>query len=282
MSFEARALVFLGVAGVVVPLALVVGVGKFWIPYVKGLSAHEAQELEVKLMPISGALPGRSLDPPANAALKSFVERLRRAEAPASRRPSVEVVLLCSPEPNAFAIPGGIVGVTSGLFRYVGTERGLAGVLAHELGHLAHKHGLRAYGQAIPGLIAGAIAPSGQGHAMSGTLQLGVLSHSRKAEIEADSYGWDVVEKTYGDVRGSDEFFVSISKSDLERRAGVIPTFLRTHPPTADRLARFNVRSKQPVRKKRGEGAEAESQAEFTLPALVAKACPGTGGGRKK
>ena len=107
--------------------------------------------------------------------LKDFVERsvYRLAETSQLQDRRLEFVLLDSPQLNAFAAPGGIIGVNGGLFLHAQTEAEYASVLAHELAHLSQRHfarGLEAQQRMqlpmMAALLAGVIAAaSGAGDA---------------------------------------------------------------------------------------------------------------------
>lgn len=80
-------------------------------------------------------------------ALTQYMNRVGRYLAAGSERPGITwtFVVLDSPEPNAFSAPGGYVFITTGLLKQTENEAQLAGVLAHEVGHVTGKHSLKAY-----------------------------------------------------------------------------------------------------------------------------------------
>lgn len=97
--------------------------------------------------------------------------------------------------PNAFALPGGTVVMTDEMVELVeGDEAVLLGVLAHELGHVHHRHGMRMLiqGSAI-GLIAGLVWGDASGLLTAVPVLLGQASYSRDAEREADQYAADML-----------------------------------------------------------------------------------------
>lgn len=136
---------------------------------------------------------------------------------------------------NAFAAPGGVVVVNSGLLRAVNSPEELAGVLAHEIAHAELRHSLRAMAKSL-GLRALAAIALGDfsGTAIGEAAQrLTELSYSRDAEREADHEGLRRLTAAQIDPHGMLSFFKT-----LEQREGVVPpAFLSTHPDTAERLA---------------------------------------------
>lgn len=80
-----------------------------------------------------------------NQDLQKYIATLGRAVADVSDRPDIEYyfAVLNSEHPNAFATPGGYVFISIGLLRMIENESQLAGVLAHEISHITHKHALK-------------------------------------------------------------------------------------------------------------------------------------------
>ena len=135
-------------------------------------------------------------------------------------------------EPNAFAWPGGGVGVTPELFELVKTEIGLAFVLAHELGHHELRHTLKRLSRSLLwGLIA-SIAGSAEPATGSSFLHLGMLANSRAQEKEADAFALALVYQAYGTTDGVSEFFELMQAEE----GWAFSSFHRTHPLSGDRL----------------------------------------------
>ncbi len=157
-----------------------------------------------------------------------------------------------SPEINAFASPGGIVTVYSGLFLATETESELASVLAHEIAHVTQKHLARAIEKSkqmdipmtlgmIAGVLLGAVASSPDiGVAsVSGLSALGVqnqINFTRENEIEADSVGIETLAKANYDPYGMSRFFQKLQNQN-RYMTGNYPEFLLTHPVTINRIA---------------------------------------------
>jgi beta-barrel assembly-enhancing protease len=154
------------------------------------------------------------------------------------------IKVLDSEEVNAFALPGGFFFVNSGLILKADNEAELAGVMAHEIAHVAARHGTR---QATRGqiaqiaMIAASIAiPYGwTGYAIRQgaglVIPMGFLSFSRTFESEADMLGVEYMYKTGYDPVAFVDFFEKIQS--LERKKpGTMAKVFSTHPMTDDRI----------------------------------------------
>jgi len=154
------------------------------------------------------------------------------------------IKVLDTEEVNAFALPGGFFFVNSGLILKADNEAELAGVMAHEIAHVACRHGTK---QATRGeiaqiaMIAASIAiPYGwTGYAvMQGAnmaITLGFLKFSRGFESEADLLGLEYMYKTGYDPTAFVDFFEKIQTLE-KRKPGTVSKVFSTHPPTDDRI----------------------------------------------
>lgn len=150
---------------------------------------------------------------------------------------------------NAFAMPGGVIGVHTGLILAANNESELAGVLGHEIGHVVQRHLARMMAQqkqdyllnlATMGLalLAARSNPelgSGAMAAASGAAIQKQLDYTREHEREADRVGLQILDKAGFDTRGMVEFFNTMLKSS-RFVDGSAPSFLRTHPLTTERI----------------------------------------------
>lgn len=151
---------------------------------------------------------------------------------------------------NAFAVPGGIIGINTGLFAYAQVEAQFASVLAHELAHLSQRHYARGVqkqkGQsilstaALIGSILVAVAGGGEaGVAALQASQAGLidsqLRFSRAFEQEADRLGMTTLVEAGFNPHSMPDMFAQIQRST--RFSTTPPEFLLTHPVTAKRIA---------------------------------------------
>lgn len=155
-----------------------------------------------------------------------------------------DVTVFRDPEPNAFALPGGHIGVNTGLLRVARNPDQLAAVIGHELGHtLAHHANERLSQQfAVQGglmLLGATLGDPGAAdsrqlmQALGLGAQLGILlPYSRLQESEADRIGLDLMARAGFDPRQSLELW-----RNMAREAGPTPPeFLSTHPAGATRM----------------------------------------------
>lgn len=140
---------------------------------------------------------------------------------------------------NAFAAPGGVVVVFSGLIDKARSPEELAGVLAHEIAHAELRHSLRTMLKSL-GLRALTLAVFGDTSRVLGDAAAGLteLKFSRDAEREADDHGFQRLLKAGVDPVGMVNFFELLEQ---ETKASP-PAFLSTHPDTAERIARLRAR----------------------------------------
>ncbi len=161
-----------------------------------------------------------------------------------------------SPDINAFAAPGGVIGINSGTILNVRSESELAGVIAHEIAHVTQRHMARQFERAgqvsIPataamlGAILLAIANPEAGMAalavVTGANVQSQINFTRANEIEADSVGIQLLARSGYDPQGMPSFFERLQKKS-EFYQGNAPEFLRTHPLTSSRIADSKARA---------------------------------------
>lgn len=153
-------------------------------------------------------------------------------------------------EPNAFALPGGYVYVSRGLLALTNSEDELAGVIGHEIGHVAARHSAQRQTRAMSvgilsmlGAVAGAVVGGpevGQMIAQAGqTVGAGlVASYGRDQERQADDVGQRMAAEGGYDPRGITGFLRTLGREDKLRSGGKdrMPSFLDSHPATDERV----------------------------------------------
>ena len=187
-------------------------------------------------------------DPEVSAYLNRLGNRLA-AQSTESRQ-EFEFFALKDSTLNAFAMPGGYIGVHTGLLLAAASESELASVLAHEISHVTQRHLARLMNKAGQGQISSMLALAvailaarsspdlavGAAMAGQGVAIQNQLNYSRDFEREADRLGLGLLERSGFDIRGMSSFFERLQKSGrlYENNA---PGYLRTHPLTTERLA---------------------------------------------
>jgi Zn-dependent protease with chaperone function len=218
---------------------------------VVGLAAftvHQLPALVAPLLPFGakralGESVARSLFPdeqhctePAVAPLADLADRLAAA---AGIEEPLELIVVDDPMVNAFATPGGVVVVTRGLIDDAGDADEVAGVLAHEIGHVRHDHPtqglLRSIG--ISALLQFLTGGTDLESVASAGGTLAFLSYSRAAEEEADATAVEILTAAGLHADGLARFFGRLQREEEDSGiADLIPSWLSTHPPTEARL----------------------------------------------
>jgi predicted Zn-dependent protease len=156
---------------------------------------------------------------------------------------------------NAFAMPGGVIGVHTGLIVAASNESELAGVIGHEIGHVVQHHMARMLaqqkndsliniaGMALAILSARAnpqLAQAAMMTSSAGSVQK-QLDYTRDHEREADRVGISILESAGYDTSAMASFFETMQKG-TRYVEGSAPSFLRTHPITSERIADVSAR----------------------------------------
>ena len=184
-----------------------------------------------------------------DGAIDAYVDAVGQALARASDLPSQRFTftVLDNDVVNAFALPGGYVYVTRGLLALAGSEAELAGVIAHEIGHVTARHAAQRYSQSIVAGLGAALLGAVAGRGAADIAQLGsalyLSAYSREQEFEADTLGVRYLARAGYDTGAMAGFLGKLqAHSALQARitgrggqGGI--GLMATHPRTADRVA---------------------------------------------
>lgn len=154
----------------------------------------------------------------------------------------VTIKVIDTDEPNAMALPGGFFFVNTGLITLAENESEVAGVMGHEIAHIAARHGTKQATRGnlvnlatIPLIFMGGWTGYGIRQAASIAIPIGFLSFSRGFESEADLLGLQYMYKAGYDPNGFVDFFERLESLE-KRKPGAISKVFRSHPPTGDRI----------------------------------------------
>jgi len=189
------------------------------------------------------------LDDPEVADYANSLGNRLVARSDASRQ-EFEFFVVRDPQINAFALPGGFIGIHTGLILAAQSESEVAGVVAHEIAHVTQRHIARMINQqnqnqlismaAMAVALLAARSSSQVGEAAAVVGQAGVmqsqLNFSRDNEREADRVGLQMLEGAGFDPRGMAIFFERLQRATRIYEGGA-PSYLRTHPLTFERIA---------------------------------------------
>lgn len=221
---------------------------------------NEGEEYRIGVMIVRGLRDQGQLieDPEANEYLQAVGARLAAQTQEGGQR--LQFFLVRDPRINAFALPGGFIGINHGLLLAATSESQLASVLAHEIAHVTQRHiarSIRAQGRQslasaaaiLAAILIGATtgspdaAQAGIAVAQGAALQQRI-NFTRANEYEADRVGIGYLAAAGFDVNAMPDFFET-----LGRRAGLtgqqVPEFFQTHPVTSNRIAESRSRAAQ-------------------------------------
>lgn len=174
---------------------------------------------------------------------------------------------------NAFALPGGFIGVHTGLVITAQSESELASVLGHEIGHVTQRHIARmierqkeSTAMAIGALLLAILAARAGGSSSGDLTQAAImgsqaalvqqqLNFSREAEREADRVGFQTLVDAGFDGRGMEAFFARM-QSGTRIYEGTAPAYLRTHPMTVERISDMQNRTRSLGFRQRADSLE--------------------------
>ena len=177
-----------------------------------------------------------------NPKLQAYITQQGKRMTAISDRPgNYGFTIVDSPVINAFATPDGHVYFTRGIMAYFNDEAQFTGVLGHELGHITAQHGKKQQRNSILSSILVGVAtmasPNLLGRIAQPAAQLVSLKYSRGDENEADALGVKYSTKVGYDASHMANFFQTLERTEQQSGSST-PTFLSTHPNSADRYER--------------------------------------------
>jgi predicted Zn-dependent protease len=194
-----------------------------------------------------------SKDAAANALMQKVGKRIAAVAGPDMPNAQWEFVVFESKEANAFCLPGGKVGVYTGILPITKDEAGMATVLGHEIAHAVARHGGERMSEAMlmqsGGQILGTTLSSADPLAQAAaTVAYGLttkvgreLPHSRAQESEADQIGLIYMARAGYDPETAVGFWQRFAAYSQQQGGGGTPAFLRTHPTDEKRIQQLKV-----------------------------------------
>lgn len=195
-----------------------------------------------------------------DAEVTDYVVRIgnRLAARGPDTRQEFEFFMIRDPQINAFALPGGYIGVHTGLIMAAQSESEMAGVVAHEISHVTQRHIARIINNqqssqwiSLAALAVAILAARSNSQMAEAAAALGPalvmqqqLNFSRDFEREADRVGLQLLEKAGFDPQGMVMFFERLQRATRVYEGGA-PSYLRTHPVTHERIADIQNRAQE-------------------------------------
>ncbi len=221
--------------------------------------------------------------------IRDYIEGLGYRLVAQSERPDRDFTffVLRDESLNAFAMPGGYIGIHAGLITTAETESELAGVIAHEVAHISQRHLARAFESASKSQLPIALAMLGaivaaqaagnssgdlaQAAVVSGSalMQQRLINFTRGNEYEADRIGIQTLSRAGFDVNAMPDFFARMHRAN-RANGSEIPEFLRTHPVDTTRIAEAKERAAQ-LAAERSAARRPAADANVALPLTVPK-----------
>jgi predicted Zn-dependent protease len=183
----------------------------------------------------------RTLGLVADQTLQDYVQQVGVRLAAASERSQLPWTfrVVDDPMPNAFALPGGYVFVTRGILGVVNSEAELAGVLAHEIGHVNARHGVQALGRQSGAQLGVWAVPVAELRSLDRDARAGAgllfVEHGADAERQADDLGFRYMLAAGYDVRDVADLFAALGRLDAMGGRSALPSWLTTHPDPGER-----------------------------------------------
>jgi predicted Zn-dependent protease len=186
-----------------------------------------------------------------DAELQAYLDDVCKRLGKLSHRPTLDYrfEILDASVVNAFAVPGGYVYFTRGILSTLNNEAELAGVMGHEIGHVAARHSAQQYSRAQLAQFGVVLGGLFLGDLASGLAQFGVgmlfLSFSRDNERQADALGVEYSSKAGYDAAELARFFETLERMNPPADRSGLPSWFSTHPSPVDREAAVRSMAKE-------------------------------------
>ncbi|MFA6038045.1 MAG: M48 family metalloprotease [Legionellales bacterium] len=227
----------------------------------RSLSHAQAKELGDQIMLQVRQSPLYNTD----AIVTSYVQALGARLVPEKEEAEFYFFVINDPRVNAFALPGGYIGINAGLILVAEHEDEVAGVMAHEIAHVTQRHIARMFERSqsltwpmIAALLGSVILTAANPALGSGALatvmasgQQDMINFTRSNEEEADRVGMEMLAEADYDPMAMSTFFGRMAQANKYNESFYVPDFLRTHPVNSARVADAATRAQQypPVKK---------------------------------
>jgi len=221
-----------GLSAILVAIALVI------VFFVDLVILFLPPKLEARLFQnlVAEQLLSAEYDTPQARALQGRVDSL--AEQWPDNPYQFRAGILLAEQPNALALPGGIILVTNTLLQQAESENELAFIIGHEIGHFKNRDHIRQLGRAaLLGLLAAALLGQNVDSLSGSVVGLTMGGFSRSQESAADEFGLQLVHGTYGHVAHAWRFFERVA--EREGDLGPFASFAASHPSPGDRIERM-------------------------------------------
>lgn len=238
LAYGAMAFLMTLSLGFVIPKPATAGLFDIILPTIQVFQiTNMSDEQEISLgSQVNQQLLGQSFRLHRDAGLTSYVDEIGQSLIPYSDRPDIPYVFQVVEDDsiNAFATMGGYVYITTGLLAAADNEAEVAGVLGHEVGHIAEKHALdQMRDVAIAQGVAGAFGLS-RNQMVSIAVDVALtLPNSRKDELVADDHGFITMGEAGYDQTGMATLMQKLDSGNSP------PAIFSTHPNPRDRVARL-------------------------------------------
>ncbi len=230
-------------AGVVVALGVVAFAAQKFLLTPRTVTADIARSMDDALGPLIlrqvELSQSEVSNPEVDKAFVVIMDRLRPAlDQLAPGSPKIRIVVIDTPTVNAFALPGGIICVDTGLMRSLDSAEQMAAILGHELSHVAHKDPLTLMARQVGVSALAGILTGGRGGDLARTLAQTLVNvhYGREAEDRADAFAVQLLARADIAPSSFEQALRRISKR--EPKDPKLLAWIDTHSPIEERIAR--------------------------------------------